>query len=625
MKKHYGGKKGLRQSKVGKGRRALREIEGTLQGTTKGYGFVITANGDCFIPAAKMKGAINGDYVSAVTDGNEGEIVSIIKPNLDPITGYYVKTAIGGIVTPDDKRYPFSVTVTGGEAISGDKVLVELSRKDRRKGVVLKSLGQAGSLDTDVAAVVAKLGLGEFRQKVVKEAFDSANAVHSIDGRADYRSQRCFTVDGDGSKDFDDAVFAERTELGYRLYVHIADVSEYVAEKGFCDREAKNRAFSFYYGDNVEPMLPESLCNGACSLNENVDRLTLTAVMDITDGAVVGGTVQKSVIRSCKRMTYSAVTKVLDGISVDGYTADMKDTLTTLEVIAEQLKKQRDSEGNIDFDLPETEFTFDDGKVVDMKKAERTKAHTIIEECMIAANRLVAKIYGEKGLFVFRSHQPPSMEKMQTLNGFLSACGLKPLPEKPTSHDVADMLGNVDEDKKECVSMVTLRSMSKANYSPSDSEHFGLAAKEYCHFTSPIRRYTDLVVHRKIKSVIEGKEFALKCDDVAEICRECNEREKKIADAEREIDDLYAQDYMYDKVGTDFDGVISGVNEWGFYVRLECTAEGLVRAESLNGRTKFDERSMSLRCGSGVYRIGDKVGVRLVGVSYNGLDFELRR
>lgn len=613
------------RSRSGAGKRAWRKVEGVVQGLPKGYAFVVTDGGDFFVPASKLKGAINGDTVLALTDGNEGEVIKILKYNTSPVTGCYIKTLRGGCVVLDDKRYPFNVTITSGNAEIGDKVLVQLSRKERSKGVILKSLGVAGTLFADVAAVVAKLGLDAFGEKTIKEAAEKSKIAVSVCGRTDYREQPCFTIDGNDSKDFDDAVYAERTLNGYKLYVHIADVSEYVTKGSYCDRTAYKRGFSFYYGDNVQPMLPESLSNGACSLNENEDKLTLTAEMEVSGGRVINGSVKKSIIRSVKRMTYEAVSQVLDGNDVAGYTQSLTQTLKVLDDLSAELKRERDNDGNIDFDLAEVKFSFDGNKVVDMKKAERTRAHAIIEECMIAANEFVAQMYGDGSCFIFRSHRPPSSEKIERLNDFLLACGLKPLPQQPTSKDVANLLSATSDDKKECVSSITLRSMSKAEYSPTDCEHFGLASKHYCHFTSPIRRYTDLVVHRIIKASLCGEPSDMNLTEVTDICTHCNEREKKIVDAEREINDLYTMDYMYDKVGEIYDGTISGVSEWGVYVKIACGAEGLIKAERIGGKTKFDERSMTMKTHAGTYRIGDKIKVKLTQVSYNGLDFELCR
>lgn len=600
----------------------FQTVVGVLSGNSRGFAFLSRNEGeDIFIPAKSLRGAMHGDTVEADVYADHGEVVRILKNGISELTGTFVVEMRAAKVIPDDKHFSRDIFVTHGKASVGDRVVVKLSRKDRGRGEIIKVLGKAGTLDADISAAIFSLGIEDFRQKVVKETDEAAAQEITMDGRVDFTDQPCFTIDGQDSKDFDDAVYAIRTSDGFRLWVHIADVAHYVPLHSHTDKEAFRRGNSFYYGESVIPMLPQSLSNVACSLNENENRYTVTVVMDVTDGGeIMGGQICEGVIRSRKRMTYENVELALNG-DFEGYEQFMP-TLLTLKQLRDVLKRKRDKDGNIDFDISEPKFTFEYGVVVDVKNAPRLMAHSIIEECMIAANRFVASTFmSKKAPFIYREHQSPAIEKIQSLNVFLKAIGLKDV--KPSSLSIANLLESVPDNKRSAVSKMVLRSMSKAKYVISSSGHFGLAIKEYCHFTSPIRRYSDLAIHRVIKSCLKGEDLSVYKSEIESAASQASERERLCERVEREIDDLYIADYMSQFTGKTFVGTISGVTEWGIYVELDNTAEGMIRAESL-GVTTFipDSMSMNVR-GKGIFSLGDTIKVKLVSALGGNIQFEL--
>ncbi len=601
--------------------RSPKRAVGVIRATNRGFAFLTRDDGeDIFIPAKELNGAIHGDTVEVDEFSDHGEVRRIIKIGFTEITGIYVRELRAYKVMPDNRCFN-DIYVTSGKAETGDRVVVRLSRKDRRKGEIVAVLGKAGTLDADIGEVLFSLGVGKFGYKTLKEAEQSASREISTTNRRDFTQQACFTIDGEGSKDFDDAVYAERYDDMYRLYVHIADVAEYVPYKSLLDKEAFERGNSFYYGENVLPMLPEALCNDVCSLNENVPRLTLSVVMDINaQGEITGGEICESVICSHKRMTYEKA-----DISLRGETNEYDEFLPTLRVLLQlgnALKHNREYSGNIEFDIAEPKFTFDHGEVVNVEKVPRLISHSIIEECMIAANRFVAqKFLKLKAPFVYREHEPPQPTKIEELNTFLAAFGVRSV--LPKSEDIAALLRELPPEKKSAVSRMTLRSMSKAKYSTVCGGHFGLAIKEYCHFTSPIRRYSDLTVHRVIKAYLHGEELGSFGPVVSEAAAQASERERVSEKAERRIDEIYTASYMARFVGKRFVGIVSGVTEWGVYVELDNTAEGMIRAESL-GETVFDPASVSMNViNRGTIRPGDRLNVTLVSASGGNILFEV--
>ena len=585
----------------------LYSVKGVIDGTDRGYAFLKSEGGDIFIPKKYLLGAMHGDEVEVDVFSDHGEVQRIISLGATEISGIYIEELHSCKVIPDERKYGRYFKASG-YAEDGERVIIRLNRRNRSSGEIVKRLGKAGTLEADIGRHIFSLGIERFGEKTISEADQAASEPIEVGNRTNFTSQSCFTVDGEGSKDFDDAVYAERTDLGYRLWVHIADVSHYVPLNSHLDKQAFKRGNSFYYGEHVIPMLPEQLSNGVCSLNEGENRYTLSVILDYdVGGFLLHGEVTEGVIRSRRRMTYEMADRALGGENI--YPEQLV-TLKILKELRDVLKKRRDEEGNIDFDIKEPKFTFSGEVPVKAEAKPRLITHSIIEECMIAANSFIAGLcLKEERTIVYRVHASPSEEKMEELNAYLLAVGEKTV--LPDSRSIAAMLKGLPPEKKSAISRMTLRSMQKAKYSTACDGHFGLAIKEYCHFTSPIRRYSDLAVHRVIKESLMGGD----CKRLVSMCKaaavQASERERICERAERSIDDLYMCEYMSRFVGENFIGRISGLTEWGVFVELDNTAEGMIRTDEL-GYVRFDERSMTLSSPWRTYRLGDEIKVTLV-------------
>ncbi|MDR2202183.1 MAG: ribonuclease R [Clostridiales bacterium] len=473
-----------------------------------------------------------------------------------------------------------------------------------------------------------------FPQSVEKEANMLPDAVTERDrkGRRDFRDDLVITIDGDDSRDFDDAVSLYLLESGlWRLSVHIADVTHYVRAGTKLDKEAMHRGTSVYFPDIVLPMLPEKLSNGVCSLNEGVERLTLSVVMDIDkSGAVTRSSIKEGVIKSARRMTYSKVARILDGdAELTAEYGGIVPMLQDMRALAKILFDRRVRRGTIDFDVTESEVVMNaDGSVKDVRRKPRLISHRIIEEFMLICNETVAEFMcGKKAPFVYREHADPSPEKVANLKEFLRSLNIAFNTDRDlTPADFAALLEKTPKKFAAAVNRITLRSMMKAGYSPVNKGHFGLAAAYYCHFTSPIRRYPDLLIHRIIKDYLKNGEsaFARYSRVVAEAATLSSERERLAEKAERDVDDLKKAEFMRDKVGQRFDGAISGVTEWGLFVELDNTVEGLLRTEKLRGGPyEYNQKLHTLVCGKTVYRIGDAISVVVEYASGSKVGFKL--
>ena len=623
----------------------LPTVTGVLDCRGDRFGFIGSPAGDVFIGGKDLNGARHGDTVRAVIVGNrggkygnkrrEGRIIDIIERNPFNIIATVVYDHNRFCAVPDDKRYGDSLEITTlGGASEYDKVIISVEQTpygDRAK--VDAVLGRYDEIGMDVKCVIAAHNLRtEFPRGVLDQADAFSDTIDKAEAaapyRKDFRDKIIFTIDGSDSKDFDDAVSIEKTESGYRLGVYIADVAQYVTEGSPLDREAFARGTSVYLADRVIPMLPEKLSNGLCSLNEGEDRLVLAAIIELNEkGERVGYEICEGVIRSSARLTYTGVQAMLDGDEdLRQKFAAVYPSLVLMKELALKRIELRKKRGAIEFTLTETQIKFDiAGHVADIEKRPSLLSMQIIEEFMILANCAVAERFCKaKVPFVYRSHEKPTIEKIETLNDFLEAIGLTlKCPLEPTPKQVADLLNKVDEDLATAVNRVALRSMAKATYEPHNDGHFGLAEEFYCHFTSPIRRYPDLMIHRIIKSALRGKPVTRFRDAAVAAAKQSSKTERVAVECERQVDDLKKAEYMSRHIGERYAGVISSVTEFGFFVELDNSAEGLVRMNKLPPAATFDSRRLCISCGRKRFNLGDNVEIIVEKVEGDRVDFSI--
>ena len=623
-------------------------VEGKLDCKGDKFGFVTNEDSktDLFIPHACLGGARHGDTVRAIVTGNrpsrggtrkEGRIIEIVERNPLSIVATVVFRDNEFFAIPDNRHYGEYLEIDElNGASEHDKVIIDIvpgAHDDHAK--VLAVLGRFDEIGMDVKSVIAAHNLRvEFPQDVLDQADEYPEEIDAAEAnapyRTDFRDEIIFTIDGSDSKDFDDAVSLVRTDTGYRLGVYIADVAQYVTERSPLDREALARGTSVYLADRVIPMLPEVLSNGLCSLNEGVDRLTLCAIIDLDeDGNRIHSKICEGVIRSSARLTYTGVQAILDGNSfLRRKYAALVPTLELMKELALKRAALRRRNGSVEFDLTETEIKFDEnGHVADIAKKPRLVSMSMIEEFMILANCAVAeKFCNVKTPFVYRAHERPSPEKISALNDYLEAVGAGvSCPLDPTPKQVAKLLAAVRPEISSSVARVALRSMAKATYEPKNYGHFGLAEDFYCHFTSPIRRYPDLAIHRIIKAYLrEGVAATRRFRDFAATAAEKSSKAERTAqDCERKVDDFKKAEYMSHHIGERYTGAISSVTEFGFFVELENSAEGLVRMATLPPAARYDSRSMSIVCGRARFSLGDKVDIIVDKVEGDRVDFKL--
>lgn len=637
-------------------------VRGTLQGNSKGFGFVIPdtpGKQDIYIHLNDMNGAIDGDLVLARIHKSkaenrrpEGEIVRILKRTRDKIVGTFSRLSSHfGFVIPDDKRISADIFIAPElqmGARDGQKVVVQLHQITGRhsaEGEIIEILGHRNDPGVDILSIIRKHGLPEaFPEAVLAEAEAIPDTISAEDlkGRRDLRDRPMVTIDGEDAKDLDDAVSVERLPNGnVRLGVHIADVSYYVREGSHLDREAYERGCSVYLVDRVIPMLPKRLSNGICSLNPQVDRLAMTCDMEIDPaGDVVDYDIYPSVIKTRERMTYANVKKIIvdeDAELIARY-EPLVDDFRLMAELAMTLRKRRLGRGAIDFNFTEAKIIVDEkGKPVDVVKRPRTIAEQLIEEFMLKANETVAEhFYNLQVPFVYRIHENPDAEKLKNFYEFITSFGysVKGRPDQVRPHALQSLLEKISGKPEEhVISTVLLRSMKQAKYSADNLGHFGLAAPFYSHFTSPIRRYPDLLIHRIIREVLERGSLSVERIDelnaiLPDAAQQSSIRERVAIDAERETNDLKAAEFMMDKVGDEYEGLISSVTSFGIFVELDNTIEGLVHVSFLtDDYYRYDESHYCLigeRTGR-IFRIGDRVRIRVSGVNLDErkVDFEL--
>ncbi|CAG7650255.1 ribonuclease R [Paenibacillus allorhizosphaerae] len=638
-------------------------IRGKLQAHAKGFGFLIPEDRDhpdVYIHANDMATAMNGDIIlvrinSKSTGGGrmEGEVVRVVSRGNTEIVGLFQAHDEYAFVIPDDKRVVRDIFIPKDAfngAMDGHKVVVKIvsypEGRAAAQGEVIEILGHKNDPGVDILSIIRKHGLPEaFPDEVMDEATAAPDKIspEELKGRRDLRGKRIVTIDGEDAKDLDDAVNVERLPNGnYVLGVHIADVSYYVRESSALDQEAYNRGCSVYLVDRVIPMLPHRLSNGICSLNPQVDRLTMSCEMEFDPQMnVVRHDIFTSVIKTSERMTYKNVRLLLAGEAepdiVEKY-AYLLDDFRLMEELAMKLRSKRMNRGAIDFDFIESKILVDeDGKPTDIVKRDRTIAEIIIEEFMLAANETVAEhFYWLKVPFLYRVHEDPDAEKLQHFMEFITNFGYVVRGKGNTVHPRAlqTLLEEIRGKKEETViSTVMLRSMKKAMYDSQSLGHYGLAAEYYSHFTSPIRRYPDLIIHRVIREVLESgvlsearhEYLASRMDDIA---KQSSDRERVAVDAERETEALKKAEFMLDKVGEEFDGIISSVTSFGVFVELDNTVEGLIRLSDLTDDYYHFHEAQHALIGertSRIYRLGDEVKVRVARVNMDErtIDFEM--
>ena len=621
---------------------------GVFFGHPKGFGFV-TVEGlerDVFIPAEKTAGAMHGDRVQIVAEESqakgkrpEGAVVKILERANETVIGYYQKNKSFGFVLPDNQKLFQDIFIPQGKdmgAVTGHKVVVKVTDfgGERRKpeGKITEIIGHVNDPGTDILSIIKAYGLPEeFPPEVMRQASLTAGEVdeREMAGRLDLRGLPTVTIDGEDAKDLDDAItISKENEDHYTLGVHIADVTHYVQEGSPLDQEALKRGTSVYLVDRVIPMLPHKLSNGICSLNAGEDRLALSCVMEIDGkGMVMGHKIAETVIRVDRRMTYTAVNAIIADRDPDRMKEyeEFVPMFDLMKELADILRARRRQRGSIDFDFPESKIILDHkGKPVDIKPYERNGATRLIEDFMLVANETVAENYFWQELpFVYRTHDYPDPEKMKGLGTFINNFGYSIRTQNGEVHpkEIQKLLDRIEGTPEEAlISRLTLRSMRQAKYTTICTGHYGLAANYYTHFTSPIRRYPDLQIHRIIKENLRGgmgeKRISHYDRILPQVAVQCSTMERRADEAERETDKLKKCEYMSMRIGKTYEGVISGVTAWGLYVELPNTVEGLIRISELKGDYYiFDEENMEMvgETTNTRYKLGQKVTILVAG------------
>ena len=622
--------------------------DGIYKKNQKGFGFVRIEDQEDEIYIAKENSlnALNGDRVLVKIEEEknklkkaEGKVVKILKHEKDTIVGRFEYNKNFGFVVPDDKNFGTDIFISKkncGKARNNHKVLVKIikypEKGKKAEGKVLEVLGNVNEAGVDMLSLIKEYKLpSTFPEPVVEEAKKCGNKINEkdINGRRDLRKETIFTIDGEDAKDLDDAVKVQKLENGnYKLDVHIADVSNYVKPNSLLDQEALIRGTSIYMLGRVIPMLPRELSNGICSLNAGEDRFTLSCTMGINDkGDVISSDIYKAVINVTERMTYTDVQKILDESDekvlnkYKNYIHDFK----LMEELALILKNKRLEKGYLNLDIPESKIELDiDGRVTNIKKYETTFANEIIEQFMLTANETIAeRFFWLNAPFIYRVHEEPDYEKVQELNKFLFNFGLKIKANKDNIYpkEFAKILEEVKgKDEEKVVSNLVLRTLKVAKYEAENQGHFGIASKYYCHFTSPIRRYPDLFIHRVISKYLEEnydvddkfiEEYGKQAEERA---KQSSERESIATKVERESEDIKKAEFMENKVGEEYEGIISSVTSFGIFVELENTVEGLIRFEDLGDEYFIYDEERKRLIGEHtkvVYKIGDKIRIRV--------------
>ena len=645
--------------------------EGIFRANEKGFGFVKIkgVSEEIYISKNNTKGALDGDkVVIEITDNNdkaksyhkEGKVVKILSHEKDTIVGTFTNSKNFGFVVPDNKNFGTDIFISKkniNKAKNNDKVVVKITKYPEKgknaEGEIVEILGNINQAGVDMLSLIKEYNLPyEFQEDVIKEAKAIPMQIDEkeINKRTDFRNEEIFTIDGEDAKDLDDAVQVKKLESGnYELGVHIADVSHYVKENSKLDKEAIVRGTSIYMLDRVIPMLPKELSNGICSLNQKEDRLSLSVIMEINkDGQVISSNIVKGIINVTKRMNYTDVAILLKNekeiedkkqLKIVKENKQYIEHFKRMEELARILKTRREKQGSLNLDLPESKIILDEnGIAIDIKKYELTFANEIIEQFMLTANETIAeRFFWIEAPFIYRVHEVPDEEKIDELNKFLFNFGYKIKGSKDNIHPkaFAEVLENIKGKPEErVISNLILRTLKVARYEKENKGHFGIASKYYCHFTSPIRRYPDLFIHRMISKYLEKNynvddEFKTKYDaQSTSYAEKSSEREKIAQKVERDSVDLKMAEFMQNKIGEEYEGIVSSVTSFGIFVELENTVEGLIRFDDLgddyfiydeNKKTLLGERTKIS------YKIGDKVRIRVKNANkiLRQIDFEI--
>ena len=617
---------------------------GKYMATQRGFGFVRVEgeDDDIFIPGSYTKSALDGDTVQVLVkkEGGEGkrregQVLNILERGNSVLVGTYTRSRNFGFVTPDNQKFTKDIYVAKAEskgAVTGHKVVVEITdfgdEQRKPEGRVLEILGHVNDPGVDILSVIKAYGLPEeYPDDVMKQIENIPDEVEEKEkaGRADFRDLQTVTIDGEDAKDLDDAITISKEGNMYHLGVHIADVSQYVTEGSPLDKEALKRGTSIYLVDRVIPMIPHKLSNGICSLNPKVDRLAFSALMEVDkDGRRYGAKFAKSVICSKARMTYNKVNKILAGDKgLREEYAFLVETAETMNNLAHALYKRRIERGALELDIPEAEIRVDEnGKPVEIRFRERGESEKLIEEFMLQANEAVAEYMCKRELpTVYRVHENPDPDKLRVFASFARPFGYRIDPSKPedTAQFQTVLRGAKNDPKQRVLPTLLLRSLARARYADECIGHYGLKAKFYLHFTSPIRRYPDLVAHRMLQKALLGEEFTAAdetmCEEAAD---QSTNREQAADNCERDIDKLYIASYMQQFIGEEFDAEVSGVQSFGVFVALENGCEGLIRAELMTGDFyQYDEEHMAMvgRHTGKRFTIGTPMRVKLLAAS----------
>ncbi|NLL92758.1 MAG: ribonuclease R [Clostridiales bacterium] len=636
-------------------------IKGSFEGNARGFGFV-TIEGedeDIFIPESKTHGAVHGDTVQVALrpsrksgDGKrrEGEIIRIIAHADTDIVGMYQKAKNFGFVIADNQKFSSDIYIPNGKsmgAITGHKVVVKItdfgSDEKKPEGEIIEIIGHINDPGTDILSIVKANGIPmEFPEDVLKQVEDIPDEIDSKDmaGRMDIRDWQTVTMDGEDAKDLDDAITLKKEKDKYILGVHIADVSHYVKENSPLDKEALKRGTSVYLVDRVIPMIPHKLSNGICSLNQGCDRLALSCIMEIDNtGKVIGHKIAETVINVDRRMSYTSVKKIVvdeDADEIKEY-EELVPMFKLMEELSSIIRKRRTQRGSIDFDFPESKIYLDaKGVPVDILPYDRNAATKFIEDFMLAANETIAEDYFWQEIpFLYRCHDKPDSEKMIKLGLFISnfGYGMKTGDYEIHPKEIQKLLSRIDGTPEEAlISRLTLRSMKQAKYQSVCSGHFGLAAQYYCHFTSPIRRYPDLQIHRIIKESLHGglgeKRIKHYTSILPEIGDHTSHTERRADEAERETEKLKKAEYMGKHIGEEFEGVVSGITNYGIYVELPNTIEGMVHVTALTDDYYYYDEEKYEMIGEATgrsYKLGQKLKIRVLSIDKlkRTIDFEL--